>query len=1306
MKQRYTQFQALKGIFFTLLCLLGIEWGYAKNEDTPNLSLENGNYDGWELYYAYFGPADFMDFNSPNIYTNSIYASSVPQETQWTLTGPDNHYKWQSRTGNGSYEVDGTFSITNSRSNDPNMPTCARALKQLPNDFNSAIVVGGTSSAEILYDYVNSDGWKRRAMAEKVVYRFTVTEKSTLLKLCYASVLSEPNTDAGAHFGDEHPGMCLNVVANDGGVSQILPCGEYCGDASSNDATLVALNRQTDGNCFTSASSNNITYKPWTTNIYDLREHIGQEVIIEGYVHDCLLELYVCSNCNRVHPNSSGITDYGNGNVVLNKCNYAGYGCRHTNVKVKKRVMAGGHIAYGYLTGETMELKIDVDNCPEQNRVKITVPEGFGDGHYSWKTSDGVTLLDEYGQPYTNNIAYVNRSEIQDVDYICTITGTNPDCSPISISTRIAKDPIVMDVVASNACFNNVTFTDHSHITEILQDGKMIEPDTIKRWTWTYDDNNGHSGTLADYTLSQLQANPDLKNPDGTFVWTDQNEGKYKMTLTVETANGCTKSHTIDFKVQPQPEMELSGALDICRDEKSQLQVTNFSDPNNKYVWKKCTTVSNGDCTDWDIVQDSASTNNSPYYEMTGDDAHEGKYKVEIIRNEELKEGNITIGTKQCKYEKEFNVTVKEKPSFNFTSYATDAKNRKYIDICKGTTTDIEIANTSPQSVGNVEFTWSNTEKGNRITVGPADTTRYTVVADCGCKSFDTIFVNVKPLPELQINGESAICVGQTTTLTANGLDQNEAGSYEWYSGNIQLGSTGDETINVKKDNSGYYVYTLKGTNSLSCTNSIQFQVTVRDNPNVTIPTPAEICEGQKVVINVYNADSCQWNGGPMKKIPTESSINEVPNRTEYDLKAYLYYSDVRCESNYKVPITINKAPEIKIDGNDAVCVGGQITLTASDTADYTGHPNESNHTPTSFKWPGKGENQHFFIQVTQAIVDAIDDAEGHGIGITGQNFTLTSVDVTHGNANIYTNAEGRAQNSWQGEQLSKELFALANAGDVLAINVSTAEAYQTARIYNLTPSSVWNGSAMVDPDGLAELAAQQFSGAGKVYFQLTEAILTAAQSGGLCIGGGNYTYTSVDLYYAPTSRSVTIGTTGYATFGYPFAVDLGGLSEGQDAYTVTVSGTTATLTSIKGKKIPANTGIILKGSGNVTIPLTTEATDEITGNELLVSDGTVTGDGSTIYVLANGDKGMGFYKLASGKKVLAGKAYLQISGGAASARPFLAIGNGDDNTTGIDNLTPALSKGEGIYYDLQGRRVAQPTKGLYIVNGRKVVIK
>lgn len=44
--------------------------------------------------------------------------------------------------------------------------------------------------------------------------------------------------------------------------------------------------------------------------------------------------------------------------------------------------------------------------------------------------------------------------------------------------------------------------------------------------------------------------------------------------------------------------------------------------------------------------------------------------------------------------------------------------------------------------------------------------------------------------------------------------------------------------------------------------------------------------------------------------------------------------------------------------------------------------------------------------------------------------------------------------------------------------------------------------------------------------------------------------------------------------------------------------------------------------------------------------------------------------------------------------------------TTGIKSLSPALSQGEGACFTLSGRRVSQPTKGLYIINGKKVIIK
>ena len=193
----------------------------------------------------------------------------------------------------------------------------------------------------------------------------------------------------------------------------------------------------------------------------------------------------------------------------------------------------------------------------------------------------------------------------------------------------------------------------------------------------------------------------------------------------------------------------------------------------------------------------------------------------------------------------------------------------------------------------------------------------------------------------------------------------------------------------------------------------------------------------------------------------------------------------------------------------------------------------------------------------------------------------------------------------------------------------------------------------------------------------------------------------SVKLYKKP--QTVTITDAEYATCVTTAATDFS-KTDGIKAYIATVNAAKTKVELTEVTKVAAGKPVILNGSAkDYTFHYTTESTDDVSANQLLVSDGTVTGDENTIYVLANGTNGVGFYLVENGSAITAGKAYLQVSGGAA--RQF--IGFGDDNeTTGIDNLTPALSKGEGVYYDLQGRRVAQPAKGLYIKNGKKVIIK
>ena len=97
--------------------------------------------------------------------------------------------------------------------------------------------------------------------------------------------------------------------------------------------------------------------------------------------------------------------------------------------------------------------------------------------------------------------------------------------------------------------------------------------------------------------------------------------------------------------------------------------------------------------------------------------------------------------------------------------------------------------------------------------------------------------------------------------------------------------------------------------------------------------------------------------------------------------------------------------------------------------------------------------------------------------------------------------------------------------------------------------------------------------------------------------------------------------------------------------------------------------------------------------------------DGKTRYVLGIENEKATFLKIDDvSATVPTNKAYLEFEGTVPA--PVLNFGFDGDDTTGIDMVKDEGFKVNSEFYNLNGQRVAQPTKGLYIVNGRKVIIK
>ena len=294
-------------------------------------------------------------------------------------------------------------------------------------------------------------------------------------------------------------------------------------------------------------------------------------------------------------------------------------------------------------------------------------------------------------------------------------------------------------------------------------------------------------------------------------------------------------------------------------------------------------------------------------------------------------------------------------------------------------------------------------------------------------------------------------------------------------------------------------------------------------------------------------------------------------------------------------------------------------------------------------------------------------------------------------------NAEGEAynvNNTVYGIPAGKyevSAYTYSSSADVRNLYVAIADPWQDIQESNTTSAAGW-----VKNTTPIELSAQN-----NLAFGFYAGAIT-----GRTAGFDNWTLTL-------TGEQVSVSSAGYAT--YVSSYDLNFSETSIKAYKVKVN-TKGIATLTKVDNVPAGTPVLLYKEGGATefIPVMTGA-DEVTGNDLVAGTGaavaTTDGDYTNMILWTNATNPIGFY-FAAGQTVAANRAYLHIAddmapdavGGASPSRMVMVFA--DDETTGVQNLTPALSEGEGVVYNLRGQRVAQPTKGLYIVNGKKVVIK
>ena len=348
----------------------------------------------------------------------------------------------------------------------------------------------------------------------------------------------------------------------------------------------------------------------------------------------------------------------------------------------------------------------------------------------------------------------------------------------------------------------------------------------------------------------------------------------------------------------------------------------------------------------------------------------------------------------------------------------------------------------------------------------------------------------------------------------------------------------------------------------------------------------------------------------------------------------------------------------------------GAVTIVGVGTTIITASANETEHF--------YADNTSYTLNVYEIEDGVFDFAKGdYGTGLEpGDTYYTDDKTWTAGNITLKTTGNYRWYNSVNGTDLR-----LYGNDPYCTMVVSAPDGYVITKIDGLSSSLTASTGAISSSTWTGKSQSVTF---------------TYENS-----GNGSITIKSLTIYYSEPTISVTMGSEGYMTYcnvGAALSFD------DLEAYIVSAVGAdNVTLSPIT--QAPANTPVVLKGTQGSHDLTVLESASAAGTNKLKVSDGTITTGGNYVdYALAKKGDVVGFYKVQAGVKVPAGKCYIPVYTGS-NAPEYLAFSFGGD-ATGINMVHGSEFKVNGEVYNLNGQRVAQPTKGLYIVNGKKVMFK
>lgn len=620
-----------------------------------------------------------------------------------------------------------------------------------------------------------------------------------------------------------------------------------------------------------------------------------------------------------------------------------------------------------------------------------------GDSVFCQGNSKTLTASSNSATSYAWSTGESGNAITVDISGNYTVTVTDGNHCSASASKTVTVNPLPAVTIAGESNFcqgDHVTLTATGAISYKWSDNSTAASITVSSegaYSVTGTGANGCANTAtktitvnSNYNITVHDTICDGKSYNFFGQNIDYSVGTNTFTDTLYTSKGCDSIITLILTVTPLPTVTIGGDSSFCQGTSTVLRA--LGESTYTYLWGT------------DEVSDSIIVSSAGTYTLTATNQY------------------------RCTASTTKSVTVDSLPVITISG------NNQF---CQNT-------NTTLTASGANTYIWNTGSGANSITVSDGGIYSVTGTNDNGCRGTASVMTFVKPLPVPQIVGPSAICQGDTATLTVYG-----GNTYVWSNNSTQ------NSINVTQGGT----YTVTATSAEQCSATTSFALTVNPLPTITIIGDISFCQDTNTTLTASGASTYVWSNG------ASGSTITVNTAGAYTVTGT---DNNGCTASADKVVTVDTLPVITITGVTSFCYGSSTGLTASGAGTYI--------------WStGSGTNS---ITVMDGGMYSVTGTNGNGCLGTASVMTFVKplpipqivgpVEICQGDVatltayggNTYLWSNGSAQNSINVTQSNTYTVTATSSEECSAIDTFTLTVHSLPTVTITGESSFCQGSS------------------------------------------------------------------------------------------------------------------------------------------------------------------------------------------------------------------------------------------------------